>query len=232
MNAKIKIPTRLSEITLRNYREVERIHKSKMDDTDKVINTVSCLCNLSTSDTKSIQWDEVIGIYNRLIGVMNQEAFFTNRFKINGVEYGFIPNLDKMSIGEYSDIDTFMSQDDNELKIMSVLYRPITVISNGLYEIEDYTGDENYDTMMDAPMNAVESGKVFFYSLGSELLEAIPHYLDKALNNRQISEQDLARQTRSQRGGDGTLAYLHLLMDNLTDLIKPPQRTYIKPLLF
>ena len=232
MNAKIKIPTRLSEITLRNYREVERIHKSKMDDTDKVINTVSCLCNLSTSDTKSIQWDEVIGIYNRLIGVMNQEAFFTNRFTIDGVEYGFIPNLDKMSIGEYSDIDTFMADENNETKIMSVLYRPIKAQAHGMYEIENYTGDEDWEVILNAPMNAVESGKVFFYNLGSDLLKAIPPYLDKALKNKTIREQDLAQGTRSQKGGGGTLAFLHLLTDNLTDLIKPPQRIYIKPLHF
>ena len=47
---------------------------------------------------------------------------------INGdeVEFGFIPKLDNISLGEFVDLDSYMSDWDNMHKAMAVLYRPVT----------------------------------------------------------------------------------------------------------
>ena len=41
---------------------------------------------------------------------------------MRGVEYGFIPNLDDMSFGEYVDLDTYIGDWQNIHRAMAVLY--------------------------------------------------------------------------------------------------------------
>ena len=77
---------------------------------------------------KSLDIDTFTSIKNDLVGFMgNVELPLQKTFQIDGVEYGFEPNLSKMAYGAYLDImsyDTFQI-DDNWSKVMSILYRPI-----------------------------------------------------------------------------------------------------------
>ena len=42
------------------------------------------------------------------------------RFNLNKVDYGFHPELDEMTLGEYIDLDTFIGDWDNMEKAMNV----------------------------------------------------------------------------------------------------------------
>lgn len=59
---------------------------------------------------------------------------------LDNVEYGFHPNLEEITLGEYADIETYMKNgiEDNLPKLMSVLYRPITEKSGTNYSIKAY----------------------------------------------------------------------------------------------
>ena len=39
-----------------------------------------------------------------LAEMFEQKPNLVQKFKMNGIEYGFIPNLDNMSLGEYVDL--------------------------------------------------------------------------------------------------------------------------------
>jgi hypothetical protein len=63
-------------------------------------------------------------------------------FELDGVKYGFIPNLETMSYGEYLDLSSYSKSTwENLAIIMSILYRPITKTHwSGRYDIEPYAG--------------------------------------------------------------------------------------------
>jgi hypothetical protein len=67
---------------------------------------------------------------------------------IDGIEYGFEPNLSKMSYGAYLDISKIdnIGIDTNWPKILSVLYRPILKKTGALYSIQDYKGWKEWET--------------------------------------------------------------------------------------
>ena len=87
---------------------------------------------------------------------------------LKGIEYGFIPELDDMSLGEYIDLDTYIGDWENIHKAMNVLYRPIENKRKQQYVIQEYRAEINSD-LLDMPLDAVIGSVFFFYRLGSEL---------------------------------------------------------------
>jgi hypothetical protein len=142
---------------------------------------------------------------------------FINRFKLGGVEFGFIPDLDDMTFGEYTDLDSYIGDWDNMHKAMAVLYRPITKKGlNNTYEIEKYNGSITYsDVMKHAPLDVVFGANVFFYNLGNELLKSTMNYLE---NNTQM--QTILQQHNSENDGVGILQSMDLLREILQDSIE------------
>ena len=88
------------------------------------------------------------------------------KFKLDGIQYGFIPDLDEMSFGEY-DLDTYIGNWKEIEKAMAVLYRPVVLSKGDKYVIEDYQPG-NYD-VMNYILSVMFSAVVFFYNLGIDL---------------------------------------------------------------
>ena len=84
--------------------------------------------------------------------MFEQKPQLITRFTMNGVEYGFIPNLDDMTLGEYVDLDTYISQWDRMEYAMAVLYRPIKDKYKQKYNIEEYTATDQ-EKMKDMPLS-------------------------------------------------------------------------------
>lgn len=104
---------------------------------------------------------------------LTEEPQFYPVFKHNNVEYGFIPNLDKISTGEYIDIDILQNNKESIHKLMAVLYRPVTKKYKGKYDIEDYDPDNlNDEVMLGIDVKYFLGAMVFFYHLSNELLKA------------------------------------------------------------
>ena len=95
---------------------------------------------------------------------------------MNGKEYGFIPNLDDMSFGEYVDLDTYLSDWQQIEKAMGVLFRPIKDRYKDKYTIEEYQGGGAAE-MKDMPMDVV-LGSMLFYRL-DRIIESMMNYLEK-----------------------------------------------------
>jgi len=121
-------------------------------------------------------------IIETLAKVLDQKPKLVRTFKMNGINYGFIPNFDKISLGEHATIDTLLGNDDNIPLLMSVLYRPIKRKAGEFYEIEKYTGDESKaEFYKDITMDIVVSSMLFFWTLSKELLSnTLLHLEDKA----------------------------------------------------
>lgn len=77
-----------------------------------------------------------------------EKPTFFDRFELDGVHYGFIPDWKKMSFAEFADLDTLITKKPDEMLdylhiITAILYRPITKEKNKhKFEIEKYDSDK------------------------------------------------------------------------------------------
>jgi hypothetical protein len=220
MKLEISIPTELNEIKLSQYQAFLKIAKDNTDEEFLHQKMVQTFCGIDLKEVAEIRYKEVIEItesLGKMFDVKNHK--FISRFKIGGVEFGFIPNLDDMTFGEYTDLDTYINDWEQMHKAMAVLYRPIKKNGlNGTYDIEKYNGSITYsDVMKHAPLDVVFGANVFFYTLGNELLKSTMTYLE---NSKEM--KDILQQHSSEKDGDGIVQSMLLLKETLQTLIELP----------
>ena len=224
MKLKITVPNKLSEINLLQYQKFLSIAKDNEDTEFLHQKMVQIFCGIDLKEVAQIKYKDVAEITTTISNMFNVNHIFIKRFKLGGIEFGFIPNLDEMTFGEYSDLDTYITDWDNMHKAMAVLYRPITKKGlNNTYDIEEYKGSATYsDVMKHIPLDICFGANVFFYSLGNDLLKATIHYLE---NNKEI--QDILQHQTLELNGVGTVQSMLLLKETLTDLTKLQNYHYI-----
>ena len=220
MKLEISIPTELNEIKLSQYQAFLKIAKDNTDEEFLHQKMVQTFCGIDLKEVAEIRYKEVIEItesLGKMFDIKNHK--FINRFKMGGVEFGFIPNLDDMTFGEYTDLDTYINDWEQMHKAMAVLYRPIKKNGlNGTYDIEKYNGSITYsDVMKHAPLDVVFGANVFFYTLGNELLKSTMTYLE---NSKEM--KDILQQHSSENGGAGIVQSMLLLKETLQTLIELP----------
>lgn len=204
MKVKLNIPENLSEITLKQYQRFLDIGlDEKSKSSEALQKVIEVFCNVDFKDVAKMKYSDLSKIGAHINGLFDQRCPFVAKAKIDGVEYGFIPELDNMTLGEYVDLDNYFNAWETIDKAMCVLYRPIIKTTKTKYLIDEYKGTEHHETMKKLPMNVVMGARVFFYNLGKELLNHIPNYLTGpgiTDQQRQILEQS----------GDGIQAFIDL----------------------
>jgi hypothetical protein len=112
-----------------------------------------------------------------------------NIIEIDGVEYGFEPNLSKIAYGAYLDITKYdtITIDNNWGKIMSILYRPILKKNSVLYEIQPYDGNIDEEKFMKVTMD-IHFGALFFFI---NLLKDLPSSILKSLKLDSVTEDNI-----------------------------------------
>ena len=169
---------------------------------------------------------EFSGILRHVSELFNEKTPLQRMFTMtdkNGktIEFGFIPKLDDISMGEFIDLDKYISDWQQMHKAMAVLYRPVKYKKGDLYLIEDYEGTDKYSNiMLDSPVNAAIGATVFFYNLGKELSKVMIHSLEKYL------EQESESLLVSELNGDGINQSMHLLTEMSKNLKKLQSSPY------
>jgi len=223
MKLEIQIPTELNEIKLVQYQKFLSIAKDNPEGEFLQQKMVQLFCGIDLKDVAQIKYSEVNEITNRLGLMFSKEHKLVQTFKLGGVEFGFIPNLEEISFGEYVDLDTYIGDWDNIHKAMAVLYRPINQKFKHTYSIEEYNGSITYsDVMKHAPLDVVLGATVFFYNLGNELLKSTLTYLE---NNQEI--QTILNKHNLENDGVGIHQSMLLLKETLENLIQRPNFPYI-----
>ncbi len=205
---KISIPTSLNEITLNQYLHFRKLAKDYADHEDFLtLSLVTIFCNLSIEDAKALEVNDFAEIVETLKNTLTQKPQFTERFKLDGVEYGFIPNLDKISAGEYIDLDTYLSDEGTYYDAMAVCYRPITESFGKMYQIEKYEGADKYrQSLVNMPAGIALGAVLFFWTLSKELLSATQTFLQTS-----PQAETLLQGLTSHKNGDGMQALMQSL---------------------
>lgn len=83
--------------------------------------------------------------------------------KVEGKDYGFIPNWEQFTAGEYIDLQELcIDVPSNATKIMSVLYRPVTRRVGDAYEIAPYEGTKGHERFRELSASYLYGALVFF----------------------------------------------------------------------
>jgi hypothetical protein len=222
MKTEIVIPTSLSEIPLKSYQEFMKVVEKSNDDEFIGQKTIEIFCGLKMKDVVKVKWSDVKSLTLHLNEIFKAKPKFQATFKIQDTEFGFIPNLEDMTFGEYIDLESNISNVETFHKAMAVMYRPITKKVKDRYEIFEYKGTDEFSELMKyAPLNVVLGATVFFSTLGSDLVQHTLTSLETEIQkNPKI--MTLAKERNLINDGDGTIQSMRFLKETLQSLMKLP----------
>ena len=185
----ITIPTNWSDVTIKKFIKYNDSLKDLEDERQIIIKTISILCDISEHIVEVMKLKDLKKIQanlQKLIGKpVNKDII--NKIDINGVKYGFHPNLDDLTMGEFVDIETYAKENDIA-KMMSVLYRPIVKEQGNRYDIEPYDFDVHSENSIHFEKLSINVGNaiaVFFWTLGKEQLKTF-HQSSKVVEKNQL----------------------------------------------
>jgi len=177
----LRIPTEWSDISLDRYLKLQTLLKQYEGDEEATTAILLMeLCGLDAEYLKGLRIEDFLMLRNELSKFITKTDYELQRFvKWDGVEYGFEPNLGQMSYGAYLDISKFNSLaiDDNWVKIMNILYRPVTKRTGDMYEIEPYTLKDRTEIIKHWNMEINFGALFFFVRLSMDLVSSIPNFL-------------------------------------------------------
>jgi hypothetical protein len=228
----VSIPQQLSSIKLEQYQRYLAIAKN-VDEEEKDneflnLKALEIFCGLSLKDSYNLPVSMFESVLVQVSRCFQEKTDLVQRFKMTGsdgvtLEFGFIPNLDKMTFGEYIDLESYISDWDNMHKAMAVMYRPIVAGKKHLYEIEPYEGSERWaDVMKDAPVNVALGAMVFFYRLGTKL----SRYTMNSLLEEETQKGNTALKQALEESGVGINQYMDLLEGMSKRLTQSPKFHY------
>ncbi len=210
MKIEINVPTSLSEVTLGQYQKFLKIAEDNPEGNFLNAKMIEIFCGIPLSDSYKLKMSSVVAIIDILNELLSQTPKRVEQFTMDGVEYGFIPDLDEMSLGEYVDLDGSASDWNNMHIAMNVLYRRIKIRKSGKYNIVDYNV-ENPEKMKDMPLDAAIGSLFFFYNLGMELSKHTILYSNN-LEEMEVYQEQLISETN----GVG----INQFMDSLTEILQ------------
>ena len=210
MKVDLVVPNSLADITLGQYQKFVKISESNTDEKFISIKMLEIFCKLKLETIMTMKATSIKTVTATLTEMFNAKQDLKHIFRMDGIQYGFIPNLEDMTFGEYVDLDSNISDFQEIHKAMAVLYRPIEKKFKGQYTIEPYEAKEA-DFMKAMPMDVVFGSMIFFYHLGSDLSKVMMDYLHQE-ENRELHTQLLEL---SAKNGVGISQFLNSLKEML-----------------
>ena len=212
MKFNINVPESLNDITLGQYQKYLKIEEPTDED------LLKCFMNLNLDGIGKMKGKDVTKLTTHINSLFEQTPKQKRTFDLNGIKYGFIPDLDNITYGENKDVTTYISDWENMNKAMTVLYRPITLDKKPKYLIEEYKGTrERCELMKKMPLGEAMGALLFFWTLTNDLLKHIPNYLQKQSKELQTQGQ------LSEENGEAIRKLTYSLKVRLEELLEFPK---------
>lgn len=228
MKLEITVPESLADIRLDDYQRFVAIADKNEDEVFVRQKMVEIFCKIPPLAVMKMRQADFNAITIKLLEILKEKPTLKRKVEIAGKKYGFIPNLTQeyCTVGEYVDLDDFMTDWANFHKAMAVMYRPITAegrwTNKGKYLIEPYITRVELKDMKDArklaeiqgrefimksmPMDVVMGAVLFFWTLSSQLLRITPNSLARKLKDPKVREA-------LEKNGAGMDTYINSLRE-------------------
>jgi hypothetical protein len=182
------ISTKYSDQTLGTYVDF-------MAAGEDTVSQIQAITGLKRDDIRKIDMatiEKIVTAYAN--GLKNDEKVFQKFIEVDGIKFGFHPNLKSMTFGEWLDLSELSKNFPHQLpELMCILYRPVTAEINMQYKIEDYDSDVHLKyapQMRKLNLANVNAALLFFSTLRNDLVSNTPAYLEQELERlkREISQ--------------------------------------------
>jgi hypothetical protein len=182
------IPEDISDITLLQYQKFHQLNNreglSKHEFNKRAI---SIFIEIPYHSLPRISFNDYETLVNGVVKALETGAPFKNRFTLYDLEYGFIPNFDEITQGEWVDLLEYQEDIKDHHKLMAILFREVEKKDKfGNYSIKPYEGTANRSEIFkEMPMNVVLGALGFFLTLSKELKISI----QKSTRQAQMKDQ-------------------------------------------
>jgi len=188
------ISTKYSDQTLGTYVDF-------MASGEDTISQIQAITGLKRDDIRKIdvtQIEKIVTAYAN--GLKNDEKVFKQFIEIDGIKFGFHPNLKSMTFGEWLDLSELSKNFPHQLpELMCILYRPVTAEINLQYKIEEYDSDVHLKyapQMRKMNLANVNAALLFFSTLRNDLVNNTPEYLEQELERLKREITQLAEEVK------------------------------------
>ncbi len=201
-SVRIEIPENLSDIKLSAYKKFLLMANEENGDEQALYH----FCGLTPAQQEGMMKKDLDEIRNQIGNVLAEKPILIKSFTHKGVEYGFHPKLEDISMGEYIDLDEYLKEPYREAeKILGVLYRPITKKMFGRHSIENYDPDKHHGGgFSDLSADIFLGCLLFFYRIEINLQITFLKSLEK-------DQKDMISNLTSPESGDGMEQFIKLL---------------------
>ena len=177
-NYTVMFPESINELTVEQYQRYLKVDQDNM--TFQLLKASEIFLGIPLKVALSAQSDSFFNMMAQLLEMIGAKQPLTPIVEYKGKEYGFIPLLEEMSLGEYIDLDEYLADMQSLHKTVGVLYRPITQRIGSRYTIEPYKPNDGYK---DFPLGVALGAMVFFCDLSRELSEITQTSLEIQMPN-------------------------------------------------
>ena len=188
------ISTKYSDQTLGTYVDF-------MAAGEDTVSQIQAITGLKRDDIRKIdvtQIEKIVTAYAN--GLKNDEKVFKQFIEIDGIKFGFHPNLKSMTFGEWLDLSELSKNFPHQLpELMCILYRPVTAEINLQYKIEEYDSDVHLKyapQMRKMNLANVNAALLFFSTLRNDLVNNTPEYLEQELERLKREITQLAEEVK------------------------------------
>lgn len=188
---KYKVVESWADVTLESWAKL--IEFEGLSPSKEAIETISAVSDIPKKLIKELSLQDVATIMKYLSRLeVEKKGSLHHVITLEGKQYGFHPNLEDLTLGEYADIETFIQNGlkQNMPQIMAILYRPIVEKEKDVYAIEAYDGNIRVRAELMKKMTAeqVQGALVFFYNFVTKFLRIMLLYL-KEQTTQMIQEK-------------------------------------------
>lgn len=171
----IVVPKSWGGVTLKEYLDLQKDLKTYEDNQEAMTAVLfHNLCKIKVEWISKLDIQTYVRIKNQLLSFLAKTELPLQRYiNIDGIEYGFEPNLSNMSYGSYVDITKYneLNINDKWAEIMSILYRPVVSKVGKLYDVKGYDGNINPTPFLSLGMDIHFGAFFFLQTLYKDLLK-------------------------------------------------------------
>lgn len=177
----LKLPHRWSDLSLGELQV--------MMTADNPLEKISICSGYSVEKLRAMPQKLIEAASAHLDNLLTQEtARHEKVVEMDGNRFGFIPNWDEFTAGEWIDMENHLEDFwANAHKITALLYREVTYELGEKYEIKKYTTKEDASIFEEMPADLVSGMLLFFWTSRNQLLHDMQFSLlevaDKAIQS-------------------------------------------------
>jgi hypothetical protein len=160
----LRLPHRWSDLTLGELQV--------MMTSENQLERISICTGQSVEKLRTMPQKLIEAATAHLDQLLTQEtARFEKVVEMDGKRFGFIPDWDAFTAGEWIDLENYLEDFwKNAHKVMSVLFREVTYELGEKYEVKKYTAKEDASIFEEMPADLVSGTLLFFWTTRNELL--------------------------------------------------------------